>query len=312
MGLNKLSTIEKIAKVWQIQLNLEYCNKKKNVRISFKDIGSFCELLAIDYNAGFVGCGSGGMGLDLANYETGKAIEVKSCCHIQNVKCTANVKDEKTGEEMVCGTKFNTLFTDKCPKCNSTSYERIHDSRFGINATELLRQYKDENIFENFTMCYISLVTQNVHAKTITIRLEWFVIDFNDKKIKEIQLDYFKTQKEMGKKDTCNLLPKSYDFYKLCPRKIDEKTIEINYENLDINPLLKDCPFEKDLRVPIDIIPRKDREAFMALKSFNKKRQDANCKDFTKNMPYKEKSLGKERGGTRKTIYKAVDRVTRK
>lgn len=49
MDLNKLSEIEKMAKIWQIQLNLEYKNKEKNVRLAFKDIGSFCEHLAIDF-----------------------------------------------------------------------------------------------------------------------------------------------------------------------------------------------------------------------------------------------------------------------
>jgi hypothetical protein len=293
MDLNTLSTIEKVAKVWQIQLNLEYCNKRNNTRMSFKDIGAFCELLATNYNADFVGCGSGGMGLDLVNYKTHKAVEVKSCCTIQNAVCKE------------CGTKFNNLFLGKCPKCGSSDFKVMTDSRFGIDAKEFLSQYS-EGFFENFTMCYISLVTQNIHAKTITIRLEWFITDFNDKEIKDIQLEYFENQNSLGKKPHCNLLPLSYDFYKLCPKKVDDKTITINYADLNVNPLLQDCPFKKDLRVPIEIIPRKDRETFMELDSFDKRTNTADCKDFTMNMPYKEKSLGKERGDTRIKVYNAL------
>ena len=42
----------------------------------------------------------------------------------------------------------------------------------------------------------------------------------------------------------------------------------------------------------------------MALHSFVKGTADA--KDFTKHLDYKEKSLGKERGDTRKKVYDAL------
>lgn len=304
MDLNNLSTIEKVAKVWQIQLNLEYCNKKNNTRMSFKDIGAFCELLATNYNADFVGCGSGGMGLDLVNYKTGKAVEVKSCCTIQNAVCQNIIKDKK-GHNMKCGTKFNDLFLDRCPKCGSTNFRRMDDSRFGIDAKEFLNQYS-EGFFENFTMCYISLVSQDITKKEITIKLEWFITDFLDDEIKKYQLEYFENQNNKGKKPHCNLLPYSYDFYKLCPKKIDEKNIVISYADLNKNPRLVDCKFEKNIRVPIDKIPQKNRELFMALETFDKKSKTADCKDFTKKVPYKDKNLGKERGDTREKVYNAL------
>lgn len=286
--LNKLTILQKIAKVWQIQLNLEYeYRKNQNTRLSFKDIGAFCELLATYYNSGFIGSGTGGMGLDLVNYKTGKTVEVKSCCTIQNAKCNK------------CGTKFNDLFNDYCPKCKSNDFKKINDSRFGIDAKEFLRQFNNGK-FENFTMCYISLIDQNKQQNTIVVKLEWFKVQFTDKEIKNIQLEYFKNQVNFGRKAHCNLLPKSYDFYKLCPTKIDDKNITINYEDLNIPPEVINCDFEKNLKVPIDLIPKENREFFMTLKSYFNNYADA--KDFTKNLSYKKKSLGKKRGNTRRTV----------
>lgn len=301
MNLNNLSTIQKIAKVWQLQLNLEYTNKKSNTRLSFKDIGSFCELLAANYNTDFVGCGSGGMGLDLMNYKTKKAVEVKSCCTIQNAICNNMVKDSK-GNFVKCGTRFNDLFNDACPVCGSKNFKKMDDSRFGINADEFLKQYK-EGFFENFTMCYISLVNENKQKHTITIKLERFKTEFSDDKIRAIQLKYFQNQKELGKKDHCNLLPYSFDFYKLCPEKIDDFNININYNDLNTNPQIIKCEFEKNLKVPLEKIPKKDIRDFTSLETYDQETKTADCKDFTLHLDYKKKNLGKERGDTRNKIY---------
>lgn len=292
--LNVLTVLEKISKVWQIQLNLEYCEKKNNTRMSFKDIGAFCELLATNYNPDFVGCGSGGMGLDLVNYKTKRSVEVKSCCTIQNAVCKS------------CGTKFNDLFVEKCPKCGSSDYKTMKDSRFGIDAKEFLNQFK-EGFFENFTMCYISLLKQDKIAKSITIKMEWFKVDFTDKDIKSIQLKYFENQVEFGRKPHCNLLPYSYDFYKLCPTKIDEKNIIINYADLNVNPQIINCTFDSKLRVPLEIMPQDKVYQFKRLKTYSwKNGGSADARDFTLNIDYKEKSLGKERGDTRKKVYDAL------
>ena len=181
--LNSLTEWQKIAKIWQIQLNLEYTKPEKNVRLSFKDIGAFTELTAINYLNGYTGSGSGGMGFDLINYEKHKAIEVKSCCTIQNSVCNN------------CGTKFNSLFLDKCPKCNLNNFKEMSDSRFGISAIEFLDQF-EKGFFECFYLCYISLIEYNKETSKIDIQLEWFKIDFSNDKLKDIQLEYFITQKE--------------------------------------------------------------------------------------------------------------------
>ena len=163
--LNSLTEWQKIAKIWQIQLNLEYTKPEKNVRLSFKDIGAFTELTAINYLNGYTGSGSGGMGFDLINYDKHKAIEVKSCCTIQNSVCNN------------CGTKFNSLFLDKCPKCNLNNFKEMSDSRFGISAIEFLDQF-EKGFFECFYLCYISLIEYNKETSKIDIQLEWFKIDF--------------------------------------------------------------------------------------------------------------------------------------
>ena len=288
--LNALTLLQKIAKVWQIQLNIEYKNRKKqNTRLAFKDIGPFCELLATDYNSGFVGSGTGGLGLDLVNYKTHKTVEVKSCCTIQNAICND------------CGSKFNDLFNEKCPKCKSTNIKKIKDSRFGIDAKEFLRQF-DNGKFENFTMCYISLLNQNKIKGELIIKLEWFKLDFNDLEIKDEQLKYFRNQVEHGRKPHCNLLPYSYDFYKLCPIKIDEKDVIINYKDINITPKVIDCKFKKNLCVPLSLIPNAKKGAFMSLKTYLSQQKIADAKDFSKNIDYKIKSLGKKRGDTRKRV----------
>lgn len=292
-----MTDLEKISKIWQLQLNIEYEAPNKNVRLSFKDIGPFCEHLAIDFFPGFVGSGSGGMGLDLSNYQTKKAIEVKSCCTIQNAKCNN------------CDTKFNSLFLIKCPQCGEVNFEEISDSRFSINAKELLDQYK-EGIIENITLCHISLDEKNEKEKEITIYMEWFEINFNDEEIREEQLKYFKNQYELGAKNNCNLLPNSFDFYKLCPQKIYEAKIIINYANINKSPEIIDCELDQDTRLSESTFRFTLHELvlFRKLKSYDKETKTAEVKDFSKNIPYRNKSHGKQRGDTRKNIYKKLNK----
>lgn len=294
MNLNSYTELEKIAKIWQIQLNLEYGNISKNVRLSFKDIGAFAEFLALDFCKDYTGGGSGGMGFDLLNRKTGKAIEVKSCCIIQNAKCNS------------CGAKFNDLFLNKCPNCESNNYSTPTDSRFGIDASELLNQLH-EGYFDKFIMCCIKSNKHDINRHLLEIELEWFTVDFNDKLIKNKQLEYFINQKTKGKAAHCNLLPYSFDFYKLCPKKIHDATITLNYANLNKQPKVieKDCNFY--VKVPISVMKNNvERELFKKLKSFDSKTQTADCKDFTNNIPYRNKNLGKERGDTRTNIYNAL------
>jgi hypothetical protein len=281
-----------IAKIWQYQLHLEYSNPNRNIRISFKDIGSFGELLAISYNSGYIGTGSGAMGLDLVNKETNKSIEVKSCCTIQNSKCQ-------------CGTKFNPLFHDKCPVCNNNGMG-IEDSRFTINAKEFLSQY-NEGFFDNFTLFHVSQINHNKDNKEIGIHLSLYKIDFSDQETRNIKLDYFKKQAKNGKKPNCNLLPFSFDFFKLCPVLIDSFRIRLNYENMDSKPVIEhENHIAKRLRVPINILRDKEKKAFRKLISYSSKDETVDVIDFTKHIPYRKKTHGKNRGDTRKNVYRSI------
>lgn len=293
---NKMNEIQKFAKIWQIQLNVEYKKPKKNVRISFKDIGPFCEYLALDFEPEYQGGGSGGMGFDLYNKKEQKAIEVKSCCTIQNGKC-------KT-----CGAKFNNLFLDCCPDCGGVNFEKIDDSRFGINAEETLRQYNN-NIFAGFIFSHVSEKKHLKEKNTLVVLVEWFKLDFDaDQEIKKIRLEYFENQKNFGKANTNNLLPYSFDFYKLAPLKIGEATVEINYADLNQLPKINQKSTNYYPRVDghkLRLI-NYEKELFLNLKTYDPKTNTAESKDFTLNIPYRNKSLGKERGDTRKNIYNTL------
>ncbi len=293
-NLNKLSDIEKIAKIWQIELNMEYLKPQKNVRLSFKDIGPFCEYLATSFLPGYVGGGSGGMGFDLMNKTEGKAFEVKSCCTIQNAKCKK------------CGAKFNDLFYSACPDCNNSKYTSVGDSRFSINAKETLDEI-NEGIFAGFIFCHVSKINHDENITTLTIKADWYKLQFNSD-IKDIQLEYFKNQASNGRKQTCNLLPNNFDFYKLCPVKFYEASITINYGNLNETPIISSKECSEYPRVPIDILNKTEQEKFIKLKTFNEKDKTADCREFTTVIPYRKKSLGKERGDTRTNLHNRIKR----
>ena len=297
MDLNSYSELEKIAKIWQTQLNLEYNALHKNIKLAFKDVGAFTEFLAIDFCSGYTGSGSGGMGLDLVNRQTHKAIEVKSCCIIQNAKCNK------------CGTKFNDMLIKQCPNCGSNDFSTPSDSRFGIDAAELLNQVNN-GFFDRFIMCCISLKGHDEKKNQIDIKMDWFTIDFDDKTIRNEQLAYFQNQKSAGRKAHCNLLPFSYDFYKLCPKQICEAIVTINYADLNIKPVVAKSNRTFYLRVPISVMAGHEQADFRRLKSFNKISETADSKEFTMSIPYRRKSLGKKRGNTRTNVYKALGRKT--
>lgn len=293
-NLNELNDLEKIAKIWQFELNMEYLKPHKNVRLSFKDIGPFCEYLATSFLPGYHGGGSGGMGFDLMNKAEGKAFEIKSCCTFQNAKCL----------NKNCGAKFNNLFFSSCPDCNSKDYKEMGDSRFSINAKETLEEVNN-GIFAGFIFCHVFKTAHDTKNHTLQIKACWYKLTF-DTELKNTQLEYFKNQVNGGKKDTCNLLPNSFDFFKLCPLKIHEISISINYANLNETPIICSQSCSEYPRVPFDILKPAEKELFISLKSFDKNNFTADCKEFTTVFPYRKKNLGKERGDTRANLYKRI------
>jgi hypothetical protein len=129
---------------------------------------------------------------------------------------------------------------------------------------------------------------------------------FNDQSIIDIQLQYFQDQIKFGK-GHCNLLPFSFDFYKLNPQKISEVIISFPVNNLEIKPKVSEKKMHRFLRVPLSKIPSEFIQEFKKLKTFSAITNDAEAIDFTINIPYKHKSLGKKRGDTRGKVYKILN-----
>ena len=292
-----------VAKIWQHQLRLEYMNPKRNVRVSFSDLGPCGELLAISYNMGYTGSGSGGMGLDLVNRNKSKSVEVKSCCTIQSSKCT----------EETCGAKFSPLFHAKCPICGALG-KTMTDSRFSINSKEFLEQY-NKGFFDNFTLCHVYQIGHDEEKKSLAVAMDWYRIDFKDKDTREIKLEYFRRQAEDGSKPTCNLLPRSYDFFKLCPVLLDTIHIDINYRCMLNAPKIRHLPIEL-IREATKVregglrLSDPEKEMFRSLETYDAESGEVDMKDFALNMPYRKKSHGKERGDTRKGAYRAAGLIS--
>ena len=231
-----------------------------------------------------MGGGSGGMGFDVINTKTKKALEIKSCCTIQNSKC------------LDCNMKFNPLVNTECPYCHSKNCKTMTDSRFGIDASELLRQIESD-VFDSFVMWHLSLLNADYDNHLLKLQLEQFEIDFNNDDVKEIQLDYFRNQALKGKKSHCNLLPNSFDFYKLAPKKISHNIVELNYSDLNILPNVTTIDVQP-MKIHQSILRNKEKEMFTLLESYNKDDGTADIIDFTKNIPYRSKSFQKDRGDT--------------
>jgi hypothetical protein len=112
----------------------------------------------------------------------------------------------------------------------------------------------------------------------------------------------------MGRKPHCNLLPNSFDFYKLCPVKICEIDISFNVNNLKIEPKIikKYCDFIP--RVTYNILTKSEQEKFKLLSSYDIKTNTSDTIDFTLNLDYRNKSLGKNRGDVRKNLDKILNK----
>ena len=202
------------------------------------------------------------------------------------------------------GAKFNKLFLDYCPDCGGTDFKESDDSRFGIKATETLRQY-NKNIFAGFIFSHVSEKEQIKEKNTLIVLVEWFKLNFDDDNdIKKIRLEYFENQRDYGKKDTNNLIPYSFDFYKLAPLKIGEAIVEINYADLNRVPKITQKCVNYYPRVDGNKLNlrKKEKEIFKNLKTYDAKSNSAESKEFTLNIPYRNKSLGKKRGDTREKL----------
>lgn len=271
-----------ISRIFQQEIALEILNKSDNIKLfGGSGIGKFFETLALYFNDGYKSVCSGGSGYDLINLHTKTVVEVKSCCTIQSVHCKH------------CKTKYNTYVYDRCPNCGQKDFVDPKDSRFGIDSKSLLNQY-DEKILDNLTMAHIALIDQN--EDSLSIQTDWYKIKFDDE-LTDIRIQYFKNQYYgSDKSNTCNLLPLSYNFYKLCPLKLCTIKTVLPFDVSKDVELSFDYTVHNDLRVPMAICNESEKPLFKSLKSYDDLTQTVSMKEFTQMMPYRKANLNKERG----------------
>lgn len=314
--------------LWREELKIEKSHLTKyhdSTRIFMDSIDRHIESIALsccnffygeDSKNIFEASGTCGLGYDIINTETHKGVEVKSCNLIQNVICS-------------CGHKYNPLINSICPACGSSDRLERKDNRFNIDAKETIRQVK-RNLFDRFIFIMINSINSDIENGEVNLILtvdtvslsenEFYQlknIDGTDKTInlKDIRLEYFKNQLEKGKKAYCNLLPNSFDYYKLCPTRLCDIKVSFNFKetlcsssiNVDINVI------NRGLSTPKDILRKKEIEF---LEDYLKKEKESDidffneylinaCTDisydsalFSIILPYRQKFLGKNRGDT--------------
>lgn len=288
--------IKNYAYLWQDELYIEdthYHTYNDNVRHIMDSIGKEVESLALTvcnyfFEGGYEGSGSGGSGYDLINRKIGKGVEVKSCNLAQNVTCS-------------CHRKYNPIFFRSCPVCGSVERKVPRDARFGIDAKETLRQL-DKGTFDRFIFCKVELQETEVIEKKVVFSLSFYSVDFDDKELFNIKRDYFKNQVEKGSKPHCNLLPDSFDFYKLVPQKLVEVLVGVDFS--EPSRLCADGVWVEykeathEVRVPLSICKKAEKEIMKNLPSYDPLEGTVDCREFTLNVPYRQKSLGKDRGDT--------------
>lgn len=290
------SKLKNYAYLWRDELYIEdshYHEYNDNVRHIMDSIGKEVESMALTvcnyfFGEGYEGSGSGGSGYDLINRKIGKGVEVKSCNLAQNVTCS-------------CNRKYNPILFHACPTCGSIERKVPRDARFGIDAKETLRQL-DKGTFDKFIFCKVELSETEVCERNVTFALSFSSVDFDDKELFNVKRDYFKNQVEKGSKPHCNLLPDSFDFYKLVPKKLIEVLVGIDFSKpsrLSSDGVWVDYREVPDnVRVPLNICKKAEKEIMKTLPSYDPLEGTVDCKEFTLNVPYRHKSLGKDRGDT--------------
>jgi hypothetical protein len=171
------------AKMWQHSLHMERTfGQQLRMPFSFPDEARFGEALC-GLLTGLKGSGTKGSGADLSDGRIQD--EVKTLCRCQPWKC-ADCKKRTPWAHTVCG------------HCGSKSLKRMGDTRFGISATAHI---KDKDTLRQYWCVAIDWVRDDIY-QTIVWRIDASNSYFNA---------YVNEQHEHGS-DTCNLLPRSYDF----------------------------------------------------------------------------------------------------
>jgi hypothetical protein len=298
------------AKNWEndIQKSL-----KRNITLYLNGIGNMGEYLA-SLISGKHGAASGGSGFDLSNGTT--ADESKFACLVQAKKCT----------NKECEKKFLFFMpTDKCEKCGS-NLDYMSDSRWGIDSDAGIKYH---NELEYYWMQILEPVKYHYSCREFVYKC--FRIDAKDKNFYE----YLKNQNDNGSKNNCNFQPYSVDFYRSSPVLVAEFKIEIGIET-KVTPTFFDLdnqqPEEFDTQIleithckrTLEVLGLDETKIYPYTQNKNKSwsKQDVletgfhkerdylikiilenlNGKKLSEIVPIKPKSLGKERGTTKRKL----------
>lgn len=314
-------------RIWRKELKTEkahFTEYHDSTRLFMDSIGKHMESIALTCCNHFFGeadkyvfeaSGTGGSGYDLINMKTHKGVEVKSCNLIQNVICS-------------CGRRYNPLINSTCPSCGSSNRIERKDTRFGIDAKETIRQV-EKDLFDRFMFITVNSLNSDIEDGEVKLSLLIDTVSLSDNvyyeyidskgvntiNLKDIRLEYFRNQLEKGSKAHCNLLPNSYDYYKLCPTRLCDIVISFNYKKtLDLRPI--DVNIEvvnKELSIPKLILRKKEVESLDSFIESIKELDAEFFKDYVSDaytdtsydsslfsiaLPYRQKCLGKSRGDT--------------
>jgi len=286
----------------------------RNLTMFGTSIGERGEYLA-SLISGKSGTGSGGSGFDLSDGDS--ADESKFACLIQPKCCLTCKKNNEKNDRII-------FFYNNCPKCGSTEFKYINDSRWGIDAKAGV-QYKDK--MENYWLQTLEPVEYNSNCRTFIYKC--FKVSAHNENFSE----YVLNQLENGSKDNCNLLPYSVDFYRFSPIKVVEVQIELNEKGNIISDVFWNLSNTEVEKMPMDVLTKEECKlvlenlgvniySYTTSKSKSWSKSDKKNTGFENELDYlkvliknsisdknladyisiRKKSLGKDRGITTRSL----------
>lgn len=300
------------AHLWRAELYTEkhhYLKYNDSTRLFMDSIGKQMESIALtacnyffsESGDSYEASGTGGSGYDLINIVTRRGVEVKSCNLIQNVICS-------------CGRRYNPVLSATCPCCGSAVRTERKDTRFCIDAKETIRQCEND-LFDRFIFAQIDATELNPATGLVTLSIGIDSVKFEDndsycidpetldvkthRAKNDPRLEYFYNQAENGKKVHCNLLPNSFDYFKLNPVRLFNIQISFSYEAMKDPISVQIQAVNEFQRVPLEVCRKKEKElARNTFLSYDPVSDTVSGFEFSQKMPWRTKTLGKDRGDT--------------
>lgn len=283
--IDVINTLSIFAKQWPNNIKL---SKKTNIPLQpSNDIGSMGEVL-VSVLKNIEGTGQTGYSFDIAD-----GSEVKSNSKLQSKECNK------------CKTK-NSFFNDKCIRCGEENFKFFTDTRYSINSKEHFENFNEMGDY------YFNLI-EPVYTSKLLIELNFTM--FLIKKDNQYFNLLLRNQLNSNKSKVVNLLPMSFDFINSNPIQLISCNILINLENDEV--FIKDIDLDdKKLKIPVNILKKQELKIIFdnekiyfddkyPVRTLLKILEDNNIKYVNYTFQLRNKSLGKERGLTkRRPTYK--------